>query len=404
MTAPDIQTLLTELRAEHNRLSTAVNLQHKQAELQSLEDDLDTLSKTVQSLSKNGYADAVKLSAHVESLSNALNRVRVLFGQALTTASARLKAELGQAEPAIKVALDGKGTQAEALLDYLKTLAPRLELAESQLDSLIDPIEDARYTLNSQFSVLSWSLEEWNEFSGDRNAHGSLLIAAEAEWKQSGRGGDDPDGVLYLTDKALIFEQKEKKGKTLGMFGGKMVQEVEFVLPLGGISDVRAKNEGMFGGRDILFISVSSGDPAPEVKVEVKGSADNKLWATYISKASQNHDLFETPMLTPPALDLSAWSGALPEAPEISLMAGIGGALAAIKAQQQADAAADAAADLARSMFGQKKADDDDDDKKPSGAGGMRGLAQKLSQDDDDDEKGAPKGGQKPMGGGRKDD
>lgn len=99
------------------------------------------------------------------------------------------------------------------------------------------------------------------------------------------------------------------------------------------IADVRAKNEGMFGGRDILFISVSSGDPAPEVKVEVKGSADNKIWAAYIAHAQNGADLFAADAPTTSAPDLSLWAGDLPTAVVIPPdIASVGGALASMMA------------------------------------------------------------------------
>lgn len=333
MSSPDSQAQLEQLRAAHNQTATAVTLQHKQAALHDVERYVTNTVKTAEGLTQAGYARAAALSDRVRALQSGLDQARQAFNQLTNAASAHLKADLSQNEAAIAAALDGKTALVAPCLSALQAIADRVTLAEEQLDAVLKPVNDARYPLDQLLNVVKWSQSEWEEFSGNRGAYGGMLIAAEAEWKQTGRGGDDPDGVLYLTERALIFEQKEKKGKTLGMFGGKMVHEVEWAIPLTDISDVRAKNEGMFGGRDILFISVSSGDPAPEVKVEVKGSADNKIWAAYIGQARTGSDFFAAELTPVPTPDLGAWTGDLPAAVVIPPdMAGVGGALASMLA------------------------------------------------------------------------
>lgn len=305
----ETQAQIDELREEHKNLNEAVTLRHKQEELKTVEGDLSELAKTAQKLSQSGYIHGAALSEQVQTLVGQIGQIRTLFTQVLNTASSRLQAELGQANLTVGSALGGQVSLIDSATEALNTLRERVENAEDQLDLVLQPLVEAHNQLDGLFNQLEWSLEQWNEFSGDRNSSGKLLVAATAEWKQTGRGSDDPDGNLYLTDKALIFEQKEKKGKTLGLFGGKMVQEVEWSIPLSDLTDVRSKNEGMFGGRDIIFVTVSSGNPAPEVKIELKGSADNNAWVSYINNVKQGHTLVETEKLEMPDIDLSEWDG-----------------------------------------------------------------------------------------------
>ena len=90
----------------------------------------------------------------------------------------------------------------------------------------------------------------------------ALAAPAQAEWVATGKGGDDPDGIVYLTDQRLLFEQKEKTGKKLGLFGGKQTQELEWELPLNLIEKVQAENKGLFGGKDMLHFELGAGAPA----------------------------------------------------------------------------------------------------------------------------------------------
>jgi hypothetical protein len=334
----------------------------------------------------------------------------------VNTASARLQAELRQIEPAAKRALDGQAALVAPVAEALKQIEARVALAGQQAEAVLSPLRNGRYAGQEVVRRVTWSLEEWGEFSGDKNGAGALLLACEAEWVQTGRGGDDPDGVLYLTDTHLIFEQKEKKNKTLGLFGGKTVQEVEFAVALSDIREVRAENQGFFGGKDMLFIGLHSGDPAPELKVEVKGGADNKVWKGYLDRAKAGQFIVEVPAAPAlPTIDLSAWEGALP-APLID-MGMLGGAMGGFmaSAKRAADDQADddapkpkAANFLGAAMQqGGKPTTQDDDDSPEKGKGdwdapkpkGMGGLGAAMQQGgkaaEDDDSGDAPESGKR---------
>ncbi|MCU0465207.1 MAG: hypothetical protein MUF38_11635 [Anaerolineae bacterium] len=391
MSTPDPQAQLEQLKADHKRITEAVNLRHKQSALTSLESQISVLGAAREKLADAGYIHNIPLT----SLANALTaqhfaNAKTHFAQISATASVRLAAELAQATPIITSALGGNRVALDPAVEALSGIDSRLSLAEEQLDEALKPTSDARYALDSFIRQLSWSQEEWSEFSGDKSV-GAPLVACEAEWIQTGRGGDDPDGVLYLTATHLVFEQKEKKGKTLGMFGGKVVQSVKWAITLGSISGVRAKNEGMFGGKDVLFLDLADGDPAPEVKLEVKGSADNKAWADYISRAQAGEYILQLPEDGGHAPDLSVWEGEMPDIPTPAALgiAGAAGMMAGFLNQAKDKAAAEAAADAVaahmRSVLGAK--DDDKGDEKPSG--GAKGMAAALQsqRDADDDEK-----------------
>lgn len=393
MSSPDPQAQLEQLKADHQRITEAVSLRHKQSDWVSSERQVSALGTATEKLTDTGYIHNIPLNSLVNALtSQHLARAKAHFDQITATASARLAAELAQATPIITSALGGNRAALGPAVEALSGIDSRLSLAEEQLDAALKPASDARYALDSFIRQLGWSMEEWGEFSGDKSAVGAPLVACEAEWVQTGRGGDDPDGVLYLTPSHLVFEQKEKKGKTLGMFGGKVVQSVKWAVALGNISGVRATNEGMFGGKDVLFLDLADGDPAPEVKLEVKGSADNKAWAEYISRAQAGDYVVRLPEDDGHALDLSVWAGEMPDIPTPAALgiAGAAGMMAGFLSQAKDKAAAEAAADAVeahmKSVLGAK--DDTKGDEQPSGgAKGMSAALQSQRAADDDDDK-----------------
>jgi hypothetical protein len=331
---PDPQALRTQLQAEHQRLSSAVTLQSARDTLQSAARQRDALDQAAQKLANAHYPHSAAVNAQVNALTAAFGPLSESAAHIIETAAPRLQAELAQSVRAIELALGGNDALLQPCLDALSALDERVKLAHSQVEAALSPFNSPRYDLEDLLRKLTWSMAQWAEFSGDRAGSGSLYIACEAEWVQTGRGGDDPDGVLYLTDARLVFEQKEKKNKTLGMFGGKLVQEVEFSIPLTDITGVRTKNEGLLGGKDILFIELASGDPARELKIEVKGGANNKTWAAHLERAKAGQFVADAPALpVPPVPDLSAWQGDLPASPAVAAgLAAAGGALASMMA------------------------------------------------------------------------
>ena len=65
-------------------------------------------------------------------------------------------------------------------------------------------------------ATINWYLDQRDEASFPFLAGEALFLAAKAEWVATGKGKDDPDGILYLTDQRLVFEQKETTGKKAG--------------------------------------------------------------------------------------------------------------------------------------------------------------------------------------------
>ena len=112
-----------------------------------------------------------------------------------------------------------------------------------------------------------------------------MIVAAPAEWTEAGEDRREMDGVLYLTDRRLLFEQKERTGAFLGLFGGRTEQALAWAVTLSDIQDIRAEDRGIFGAKQMLFLTTRPGTERPEITVEVKANADNQEWAGFISQA-----------------------------------------------------------------------------------------------------------------------
>lgn len=188
--------------------------------------------------------------------------------------------------------------RAERYEDHPEKLEVVLDPFENELDDFERKVAAAQRRVQSMYETLkkdvdatvrqiaeiNWFCDVKDEASFPFLANEALFLVATAEWIATGRGKQDPDGYLFLTDQRLLFEQNEKVGKKLGMFGGKKVQELEWEIPLHQVEAVEFENKGMFGGKDILHFTLKAGAPYPKISVEVKGRADNKFWVKQIQR------------------------------------------------------------------------------------------------------------------------
>ena len=167
--------------------------------------------------------------------------------------------------------------------EWLENLENKIEAAENRIQNMYSSLRNDVQSTFNQLTEINWFLDQKDEASFDFLAGESLFLAAKAEWVATGKGKKDPDGIIYLTDQRLIFEQKETTGKRLGMFGGKQEQEVEWALGLNTVEDVETENKGLFGGKDMLHFKTSDREHRA-ITVEVKGGVDCKFWQKQIQR------------------------------------------------------------------------------------------------------------------------
>lgn len=210
------------------------------------------------------------IKAWVETESEPLRQSLADAEQVLKKLDAQTRATKTKEELAgqLEGVLERLGQQVKAAEDYVKGLYEALKREITQTDRQIEEIHNfLKHLAESGLSLASGE---------------SIYMVTSAEWDD---GRDKPNGLLFMTDQRLIFEQKEKVGKKLGLFGGKAVQDVLWEVPLHSIEEVKAEKKGMLGGKDMVNLRLGSGAPYPAITVEVKGGADCRLWAQEINRA-----------------------------------------------------------------------------------------------------------------------
>lgn len=281
---------LRSLRREFDETHEAARFTAITEEIGTIGGDVSTLSGEIEQIRSRGYAfrsylenKAEKLHAHWRDIRStvrdAIDRERDDLDRELSLVERRVeRAERAADDP------DRVGGYIEDAEQEINELSSKVDAAQRRIRSTFNTLKQDVSQTKSQLTQINWYLDEKDEASFDFLAGEALFLAAKAEWVQTGKGKQDPDGILYLTDQRLLFEQKETTGKRLGMFGGKKEQELELDLPLGQIEEVEAENKGMFGGKDMLNFALGSGAPYDKLTIEVKGGVDCKFWAKQIER------------------------------------------------------------------------------------------------------------------------
>jgi len=169
----------------------------------------------------------------------------------------------------------------------INNLLSTVSQIESNISSSYSEVESNVSKVSSRLSTIHWALTQLDEATYKLAVGEDLVMAVKARWDQE--GDDDPEGILYLTDKRLIFERKEKVATKKVLFvtvSSQMVHEVMIDQPLSSLQGVNAQNKGLFGHHD--FIEVQFSDPKLKLVSFHLDGQDSKQWAKWIDDGRMN--------------------------------------------------------------------------------------------------------------------
>jgi len=115
----------------------------------------------------------------------------------------------------------------------------------------------------------------------------SLVNAVKAVWTRDDREDkEDPDGILFLTDQRLIFEQREEIATKKVLFittERQKVQQIQFEVPVFSVARIIATKQGMFKNEDWIQLDFDSGCFARSAKLHLEGQ-DCNTWQQLVTQ------------------------------------------------------------------------------------------------------------------------
>jgi archaellum component FlaC len=275
---------IQQLRERFETFHERVRLTNITREVSDLENRIKTLPADIQKVRTRGYAFRSYLEHKADVLQQHWQDIQKRVHKTIADETDALRDDADRIERRIRrLSAEPDEAAASTLPPMLDNLEKKLEAVENQIRNLYQTLRnDVQSTFNQLYEI-NWCLDQKDEASFSFLAGEALFLAARAEWVATGKDKQDPDGILFLTDQRLVFEQKETTGKKLGLFGGKKEQEVEWEIPLHAITSIRAENQGLFGGKDMLYLETTAGNHR-QLVIEVKGGVDCKFWQKQIQR------------------------------------------------------------------------------------------------------------------------
>jgi predicted nuclease with TOPRIM domain len=277
------------LRSEWARLSGRVSLGQLHDEIEDLSGRVEGLSPQIEELRSRGYRFGAGWQAKVETLHQAWPARRNEARRILREQAGRME---GLARE-IKGLCD-RSALSDANLDLLENKLDRLESqvgsAETSVRGAFDSLKQQVNELERELAAVAKMLDWLDTASFDLYPDENGVIASEATWTNH---PDEPEGILFLTDGRVVFEQRQKKAKKKVLFittESELIQSKLWESPVGNIAELEAEDKKKFLSRkELLHLRFREYDWGlhGDVTLHLEGTT-NEEWAGLIKRVQSD--------------------------------------------------------------------------------------------------------------------
>lgn len=178
-------------------------------------------------------------------------------------------------------------SQLETLKASLNTFEEKTKAAENQIYGLYNSFANQAGSLESHLSQIEWMLTQIAEAKFSLLPTEGAITAVKAVWcKDVKENPNDPEGILYLTDQRLLFEQKEEvvTKKILFIATEKQkVQELRWEIPVALVSEIKPSKQGMLKNEDHLDLKFGPGASMQSIHIHIWQEASQ--WVQLLNRA-----------------------------------------------------------------------------------------------------------------------
>jgi len=284
---------ITTLQHDFSSLSGDISFASIQDELEDLESKAANLAPRVHALRAQSYAferdlaqKAMVLHQRWKGLRPSVQNQLKQQAAGLQKKSAGIQAQMGRLNAL------GRTAAARPVVTDLRAKVEILEddtrTVERTLRGMYNTNKADIEKLGKHLETIEWMIKQLQEACFQLLAGEAGIMAVKAVWLRDDREDkDDPEGVLFLTDRRLIFEQKEQVATQKILFftkESKQVQECLVKAPLNAVSNVDASKRGFFKNEDHLQVDFSGEAQYSCVRFHLFGQ-EGSDWQAMIGRA-----------------------------------------------------------------------------------------------------------------------
>ena len=287
--ASDISALQTKI----GWLQESVRLTKTRDTIEDVQTNVNGMAQRLVSLRTQGYVFERDLENQAQSLVSSWALLYPNVQSQINMQSSILMNSLRPIEmqmPQLSSMASNPG-MARGMLSNLQSAVSQLEsqvtAAERTIDGMYDQFNNQVYDATKHLDDIEYLLTQLAEASFKLLPTEAGIAAVKAVWCKTGKEqNDDPEGVLYLTDQRILFEQKQEIATKKVLFvvtEKKKVQDVQLDTPVALVEKVDTSKQGMFNKDDHIAIHFASGAPVQMADFHIW--QENTAWQALINRA-----------------------------------------------------------------------------------------------------------------------
>jgi hypothetical protein len=295
-----VQRLAEEIRVLQQRVNALKSVvrftdPRERIESRAFGNMVTGLPESVRRLRARGYKFQSSLDQTADELKEQWKVLRPSLCKMLQDRAMELGPALGCIQFAMRqlIRFAGDPINAEPLLAHARVTVGDLERrSRLAMHEVNDPFAAYRTKVGifaAGLEQLEWTLNQGDEAKFQLRAGEGVVIGAKATWLRSRK--DHPEGVLYLTNQRMIFEQKQNVATKKFFFiitKSKLVHQALLEVSIKAIEDITATKKGFFRNKDHLEMTFASGMSVPAAYFSLHGQ-DSLSWEELVRRAKSGN-------------------------------------------------------------------------------------------------------------------
>jgi len=286
--------LAEEIKSVQKRvdsLQQAVRLAGLRDEVEDLDTKCEELRGRVKDLRARGYPFDKELESKAAGLERQWRALRRGILSEIDAEARSLREDLPEVEQ-LASRLTGRtpsGKAAQTLVARVEremdALESKIGAAERSIKGTYDQLESEVEVIASHIARLNWVLDQVDEASFQLLPAEAVIMTVKAQWERGGK--DEPEGMLFLTDQRLVFEQREEVATKKILFvttEKKTIQELLLEVPVALIEEVISSKKGLLGHEDHLEVTFADDAPVTFAHFHIDGQRSED-WKVLIGRA-----------------------------------------------------------------------------------------------------------------------
>jgi hypothetical protein len=266
----EISEEISALQTRVNALQGSVQLTRSRGAVEQIQETVNGMAPRILSLRTRGYVFEKDLEAQAQNFASSWALMVPNLQAQINMQSSVLAGTLRPIEMQMpQLAAMSGNPAARGLLATLQSAVGQLEsklTAEEQtIDGMVNQFNNQVNTATRHLEEIEFLLTQLAEASFQLLPTEAGIAAVKAAWFKSGKEQKgDPQGVLYLTDQRLIFEQKEEIATKKVLFvvtEKQKVQGLQLQAPVALADKVETTKQGLLKNEDHLEIHFGNGAP-----------------------------------------------------------------------------------------------------------------------------------------------